>query len=436
MGNTSCKRNIISIRTFTIVSLCSLTIAIVFFILLLLNREYNINWPFDSDIFGSYGDFIGGVIGTIVALYSAYLLICTLENQIAVNDNVIKTNNASIVASQLSGYQTQLQLFDNKFNCFMNRYIKAIDAYIYESNGTTFTGRKAFEEIAKTFISTQFDNNNDYSRRSDSATFEYIDFYSKNRTYMSVHFRLLYLLISLIGNSDLEEKDKVLYAKLVRGQMSDAEMLLIRYNCRSDYGRKMRDYCNAYNLVKHLSVMRLLEFQLYYNKLKEATAEMPPANLQELTGGLDAMFITLRKRATQLLYEECSAIDTYNIGRRYQIKLSTSSGGKKFLAEIHKNKAINRRGRGRKSATERALDCFSEELLEKLFRDFLTELFCISNFFRYNEGLKNIAKGNVKSNTNEYVCKYFISYTQRLALSEKQMKSRENNQQEIIDMEQ
>lgn len=48
-------------------------------ILFSLNREFDNEYPIDNGLFGTYGDFIGGVVGTIIAFYSAFLLVKTLQ---------------------------------------------------------------------------------------------------------------------------------------------------------------------------------------------------------------------------------------------------------------------------------------------------------------------------------------------------------------------
>lgn len=108
-------------------------IAIVLLVLFLLHQTYDSKLPVDTGIFGTYGDFIGGVLGTVVALYSAYLLIKTFQNQAEINRDIQKTNESVIdanksimaanakadIASQRQYYQTELQLFDNKFRIFL-----------------------------------------------------------------------------------------------------------------------------------------------------------------------------------------------------------------------------------------------------------------------------------------------------------------------------
>ena len=137
---------------------CGIIAAIILAVLFFLNQTYDRTLPVDTGIFGTYGDFIGGVLGTIIALYSAYLLIKTLQNQATINKDIEKTNasvvttNESIVAAnakadaaaQQQYYQNALQIFDGKFSRFFDSYQRAVSAYESEP----LAGRAAFDKIA------------------------------------------------------------------------------------------------------------------------------------------------------------------------------------------------------------------------------------------------------------------------------------------------
>lgn len=398
-------------------------------LLFFLNREYGCEYPVDNGLFGTYGDFIGGVVGTIVAFYSAFLLVKTLQSQEKVNKNVIETNNSIIdsnnktsIASEKQLYNTLLEVFNNKFERFMACYQNAMDNYVFEIDHNEITGRKAFEKMANVFVDSNFTNNNDYLRRTQSAVSEYVDFYSNNRLYLAVHFRMLYLLTSLVSTSNLDNSDKVLYAKLIRGQLSESEMTILRYNCHSEYGVKMQKYCNEFNLIKHLPVMQLLEFKMHYNILKNAIDE----NVKELVVGLDTMFITLRKYAKMVLDKDSQRNITYNGGKRYSIVMSVTEDRKKFTLELKIDSGAERRGSGRLSSAEKALDCYDSSQLEQLFRDYLSDLFYASNFYLYN-GKENVSKGNFFKNGDIITYTFVIEHEKRLALSSKQMAERGRN---------
>ena len=422
MTDNNQESEIISKGLFWGIIITCILIFCAMIILFSLNREFDNKYPIDNDLFGTYGDFIGGVVGTIVAFYSAFLLVKTLQSQENVNQSVIETNNQISIASGKELYNTLLEVFNNKFERFMTCYQKAIDNYVIEKNNELLMGRKAFEKIASEFICNDFINNNDYLRRTQSAISKYMDFYSNNRLYLAVHFRMLYLLTSLVSTSGLETNDKVLYAKLIRGQLSESEMTMLRYNCHSEYGVKMQKYCNEFNLIKHLPVMQLLEFKMHYNILKSAIV----GNVKELVVGLDTMFITLRKYAKMVLDKDSQRNITYNGGKRYFIVMSVTEDRKKFTLELKKDSGAERRGSGRLSSAEKALDCYDSSQLEQLFRDYLSDLFYASNFYLYN-GKENVSKGNSSKNGDIITYTFVIEHEKRLALSSKQMAERCRN---------
>lgn len=92
-------------------------------------KSLSISFPIDSGIFGTFGDFVGGFLGTIISLYSVYMLVRTFQNQIETNADVIHTNKSVIAANEsvietnkkiLS--QTALQVFDSRFTTLLDLY--------------------------------------------------------------------------------------------------------------------------------------------------------------------------------------------------------------------------------------------------------------------------------------------------------------------------
>ena len=83
----------------------------------------------NSSLFGNFGDFVGGVLGSIIAFYSVYMLVRTFQNQITTNANVVKANESSIETNKNTIEsnkkiieQTQLQIFDSRFNLLLSLY--------------------------------------------------------------------------------------------------------------------------------------------------------------------------------------------------------------------------------------------------------------------------------------------------------------------------
>lgn len=139
-------------------------------------------WVIKHDIVGTYGDFIGGVLGTIIALYSTYLLVKTLGNQLSVNGDVMDTNKNVIKTNNKTIYQSFLQIFDNKFNTLLGIYQQAklnykceipqVQKKFIENGGTqkeviihetiVIHGAEALEYLADQFSNTKYTDKRTY----------------------------------------------------------------------------------------------------------------------------------------------------------------------------------------------------------------------------------------------------------------------------------
>ena len=213
--------------------------------------EWGVSYPADHSQWGLYGDFIGGVLGTLVAGFSVYYLIRTLREQQQANERV--SINYKDVAEVY-----QVQQFDNNYQHLIKLYQEAIGGYKHDDA----IGRSALKQKIRVLSDKEFDHTVNYKMRVMSARslFER-EFYIPNRVDAAVHFRVLYQIFNLIDSSELDErKYKARYAKLVRSQIDEDELVLLRYNCWCKYGEKMRTLINHYNLLKHLPPLSLLEF--------------------------------------------------------------------------------------------------------------------------------------------------------------------------------
>lgn len=252
--------------------------SIIFFIAFFFIFKYNHPWkeyeyPIDDDLFGAYGDFAGGVLGTIFAAYGTIMLIRTFQNQMKTNELAQTTNERLLGATVKSNKLVQMQNFSQQFETFNEMYNEAINNYCLEEE--KLYGRECLNKYSDDFLKQQFDNKSTYGKRIKSAVKLYEDYYSSHRESMSVHFRMLYQLLHLISyTEDVDEKTKVEYAKAIRGQLNDAELVFIRYNCRCSYGRKMQPFVNEFNLLKHLPLMALFEFRKWSDLLDNKQLQM------------------------------------------------------------------------------------------------------------------------------------------------------------------
>lgn len=354
------------------------------------NQEFNFSNPIASDIWSHLGSFVGGLLGTIISYIGIRLLVGTLSAQRQANLETIKNNNENRKVYLL-------QLFDNNFNTLLKLYEETINSYTYKETVNVdnkdkeieYLGRAALHKIAEK-LRTEYSISSEkkYINKVKAATIT-IDnnFYIPNRDIASVHFRTLYQIFQLIRESEIEENKKVLYAKIMRGQMTEDELFFLRYNCLSPYGIKMRININKYNLLKHLQVLNLIEFSLWRTKLN-----------RESMNSIDTQFTDLKKKIKDKLLSSNKCEEIVKYSEKYIYKLKVENQNKKIIIELHKD--LNKKSL---KTLDKVFDELSEESKEikAIFEDFFYEIFVFSNFGEFN------AKGNMdENNINNLIIKY------------------------------
>lgn len=356
-------------------------------------KTLGFSYPIDYNLFGTLGDFIGGILGTIIAFYSVYMLVRTFQNQIKTNASVITTNESVITANKSVietnkklVRQSQLQIFDSRFNTLLRLYNDAVESYIDDVND--LKGRECFEQIALDFKESGFRNLTEYKRRSIAAVSEYMTLYAKNRRDLAVHFRMLYLLSRLTAEEKMYENYRVTYAKSIRGQLSEGELLLLRYNCLSPYGERMRQYVNQFNLLKHLPIMSLLEFTCWREMVGE----------DDKISSLDQQALTFKQVMTKMLDKEGANSEQLEISSRYKFELKVSEGHDEFEVTLTKLKKKKKGGAIKRPVAESAFDAINEAELATFMKEVLIEIFVYSNFFQFNGEWHDIVTSVVKDN--------------------------------------
>lgn len=82
--------------------------------------------------------------------------------------------------------------------------------------------------------------------------------YRPNHNYLSVYFRNMYNAIKLIDNCKLiSSEEKKDYVKILRAQLSNAELYILFFNIISRFGKKWieNDYVTKYQLIQNLPLM-------------------------------------------------------------------------------------------------------------------------------------------------------------------------------------
>lgn len=362
-------------------------------------KTVGLSYPVDGGLFGTLGDFIGGVLGTIIALYTVYLLVRTFQDQTETNASVIETNESIIKANQdvittnkKLIQQTQLQIFDSRFNSLLALYHSAVEAYI-DVDDKSVKGRECFEKYATDFKNSGYQNHTEYMRRSLGAVSRYMELYAKHRKELSVHYRMLYLLSRLTAEEKMREDYRVTYAKSIRGQLSEGELLLLRYNCLSPYGERMRTYVNQFNLLKHLPIMSLLEFSYWREMIGD----------EDKVNSIDQLAMTLKKLMTKMLDEDGENKNTIVLSSRLRFVIEVNENHEELSVLFSKEKMKKKGGAIKRPVEEGAFDSIVEGELNTFMKEIMLELFVNSNFFQFNGERHDIVTSEIVENNDKRI---------------------------------
>lgn len=352
----------------------ALAVAVFLFVFYFSFQISHAKAPLDTELWGQFGDIIGGVVGTIIAYISIRLLVKTLLAQLDAN------KKAEIVAKKTS-YTSLTQQYHDKFNLLIKLYEEELAKF----GDNNLQGQKYLRDRLRDMYTRSLElthANDSYAQRLENGIKQFRGFYANNRHQSSVYFRLIYRIFNILYYSGLKNRDQLPYAKIFRCQLSEEELFYLRYNAFTDNGKKMRQYINSFNLLKHLPIMSLLEFCHWKNRF--------PGNTLAISL-IDTYFFTIRKRMIALCNEESERYKWTTIctdGHKYTTQMGFSPKNK--VASI----AVIKANQPSTSELEEVLDNLTIDDIKEMIVDFSYELFVYSNFEEY------MSVGNIELQPN------------------------------------
>ena len=331
------------------------------------HRYYSMAKAIDGSLWGEFGDFIGGVVGTIIAYISIRLLIDTLGAQ----------NKANQIASETAkdnDYTYRLQQLNDHFQMLLKLYRETLSQFGKPNETNGKTGQAYLHETMLKMREKMQNSQTTFENRNIEAISLFLSFYTEHRDVASVYFRIIYRLWELLFDTKLYLRDKLRYAKILRCQFSEAELFMLRYNAYTSNGKKMQKYINQFNVTKHLPELSLLEFSYWRDSKFDDDASR---NL------LITYFIALRKSIkSRIVYQDECKLE--QIGDNYEIEDEKEE--KKYTLRIKRfNGSVNVHG-----TIAAVFDRLSILELRDLMDDFMTELFVYRSFKQYQTLGKNV----------------------------------------------
>ena len=322
------------------------------------DNEYVVN----HELLGTYGDFIGGVLGTIFALISILILIRTFNQQRAVTE------------------KNKEQIENQRFNDLFFELLRLYQSEISELCGTIVRERgnekitinynnKDFFDFEKELLQRAFKPTTSYEGNIRGAINLYMSFYIKHRTKVAACFRTLYRIYDLLDKSDLRGNIKNSYLKIIRAQLTDSELFFIRYNAMTYYGANFISYINKYNILKHLPAFELLEFKDWWKDLNK-TERM----------GINIVFHNSTRLLRKILLRKGAnmAFKPFDEHSKYKFEIRTTSNYEvKIILQIDYSN-VNR------TMEYRGFEKFTEKKIQALLDCYLKEVFLYSNFEKFN----------------------------------------------------
>lgn len=285
MSKTKATENMKDIRNF---SKFELLCIIFLFIVGIVSLSLYIYQLHSEDLadgpeeFAWFGDYVGGVIGTISALIGIVFLYRTYKIQLDISSSQERIQ--------------QRQQFEDTFFSLLGQQrniIANIKGKFPIGNGQSFEERTSYEYVSQL--------RNDLANQLQVLNFEsnaladgkinilkirvneiYSNFFLAHAAQLGHYFRHLYHLLKFIQTERKLDKQK--YFDLVQAQMSYDELYLIAINGISNYGRKkLLPLLNDYSFLENLAiddddiVRRLVE--LFYPLTKKKNIEHMKKNI-------------------------------------------------------------------------------------------------------------------------------------------------------------
>ena len=238
-----------------------------------------------QDVWGSFGDFVGGTLNPLFSFLALIALLLTIvlqtrqlemsseELALSRQELALTRNEVSRSADALASQDKNLLL--QRFETTFFNLLKHIEAcrkeISYESGDKLVNGGDAIEKLYKKFQSnlTEVTGRSGHfpiytfkqsCHKINGIKLEYKKFYeSKHGDDLGQYFRLLYHILRFVDDNHQVE-NKSFYTNLLRAQLSRYELCLIFYNSISQFGEdKMAPLVKKYNILKHIEKSKIKE---------------------------------------------------------------------------------------------------------------------------------------------------------------------------------
>ena len=325
-----------------------------------------------TEVIGQYGDFVGGVIGTIL---SVVLLSDTFKSQIKESKN-----NAQVFESQQLN-ELVFHLLD-QYNSVVASFtiakddVHGIRTILNGKEGLHYALVKMQEEFARLDMT--------HSRKVALGLFQ--SFYDSHEDFAPIYFRTIYRIFDVIDKAKVNDDVKVKYAKLIRCQFTETELVMLRYNAMWPVGKNMRALINEFNLLKDIRPLELLEYLELRNRLTESSRRK-----------VNILLYMVQKQVHDLFLSDDTTRAITSFRTKYNINVSKLENGTVCKFDFTRNTRIQI---NYDSFT--SFDSVTIEEIRSLFVAWFKEMFVYSNYAMFNYRVEINSDGVERNVTKEH----------------------------------
>lgn len=415
--NKSFSDRLFSDKTALITALASFVVLLVSLIVFLIFGSWKLSWILDEQIVANYGDFVGGVVGTLLAFTAAILYYVALREQRKDVQNNQKSLSLQTQAleHQIDEFKYQREeleetrkVYERQTNLmelqsrimkqqqFESSFYSMLKVYLDYKNQMNLKVQDCFHiwlDDIEHRLSPQFAEKTIFDRHNDiMSSFE--ELYLENRDILSPYFKTVYRVLSLIDNThNLSEKERIQYVKIFRAQLGESETKILYYNYHSDISGAARNLSYKLNFMKHYDYLASVDAKMVHSlqliQDKELTIFMRKfENFVKESINMCCEGFSEEEPSLQMEFDYMNIIAEVKSSPDITITLSTPIKSEKLSEEF----------------------CI-------LFSDFISDRLFLSQYSRKKQHLTLLECGEI-DNRRIYKCVLHSSYIQKIKTDE------------------
>jgi len=281
MSNIITNKKFLSENTGFVLVIIGLVVIGAGSLFFLVFKSWHYSTTIDEEKFSQFGNFIGGVAGTLFALVAVILYYVALTEQrkdIKISQDALNCQ-VDALRQQITEFQGQkkemeltrklyeeqtktlrIQQFESNFYSFLDLHIKIKN----HLNETSHESYDYFDSIVNSLRISEIEQIIETNKFYEEMKAQYNAVYIYNKEKLSPYFKTIYRLMKIIDTSQLDDDKKQFYSNIVRSQITDSEMVLLYYNIHfSYYEQNAKKYFIKYDLLKHLNTFMKIDFFRY-----------------------------------------------------------------------------------------------------------------------------------------------------------------------------